>query len=227
MSGNQNSDPHIAELPSKKKKYTNSLTGIGSADANKEAVVDDQPKDNYSDSVCHSCVVEPGWCCFGMTLPCCALHSMRKKLLGDNFDTEYNCCQDNGCPRCAESQKKYPRCCLFLEAFMCPMMALIGSRAYYEKKYHVAQDSCEKNYMCVGTTVTLLCCPFDFLLNCFALLSGNSNVSFDKPGILQMTSATLFSCGILTCNGCLIAQVMADLKNRESRSSITASSSNL
>ncbi len=85
-------------LPAKEEPKIEKPKAVGLAA--KEVPNNEKPKDNYSVPLSRSCVVEFGWCCYGMTLPCCALYSMRTKLLGDKFYVEYDCCQDNGCEQC-------------------------------------------------------------------------------------------------------------------------------
>jgi len=102
---------------------------------------------------------EPCYFCFGCMFPCCAAFHLRQKILGENFESEYSCCQvDNlqytpccgpGGPCCdlLSCWKSCPTIALCTEAWCCTGLSLSFTRIHAMHKFNVRPDPMD--YTCI------------------------------------------------------------------------------
>ena len=96
---------------------------------------------------------EPCYFCFGCMFPCCAAFHIRKKMLGENFETEYSCCQMEAvgfkpcCGSCCSCWKSCPTLGLCCEAWCCTGLSLSFTRIHAMQKFNVRPDPCD--YTCI------------------------------------------------------------------------------
>ncbi len=152
---------------------------------------------------------EPLYCCFGCMLPCCAAMHIRKKMLGENFESEYSCCQMESigyqpcCGSCCSCWKSCPTLGLCAEAWCCTGLSISFTRIHAMKKFNVRPDPMD--YTCIQFS------------NCMQVLSCVCHVLaiFDKSfrDLAQCVDCAA-DCAFHMTAGCMLAQTNAELNYR-------------
>lgn len=152
---------------------------------------------------------DPGYFCFGCVCPCFAAWHLRKKMLGDNFATEYSCCQMEsvGYQPCCYSHcacfKDCPDVGLCLEACCCTGWSLSFTRIHAMHKWQLQPDSMDYTCIQFSNCMQVLRCVCDIL----AIF----NRSFEQAAHCVDCAA---DCAFHVTAGCMLAQTNHEVNFR-------------
>lgn len=173
------------------------------------------PDDKYAEGVrtfqttmCNAPCADP-LCCMGsfFCLPC-AQYVLREKVLERDM-TKYSCCQGyfDDCWKCCccsngLGEQNCPACCLCLESFCCPGLAVSASRMYVMDKYNIRSDPCDRRLIIFNNCIQTLSC----ICSCLAMITGNKTIR-DLARLLRLISEIVF----LSVAACMTTQVSYEI----------------
>jgi hypothetical protein len=152
---------------------------------------------------------DPGYFLFGCLCPCCAACHLRKKMLGDNFETEYSCCQMEsvGFQPCCYSYcscfKDCPDVGLCLEAWCCTGISLSFTRIHAMHKWQLQPDPMDYTCIQFSNCMQVLRCVCDVL--------AMFNRSFEHAAHCVDCAA---DCAFHVTAGCMLAQTNHEINFR-------------
>ncbi len=152
---------------------------------------------------------DPGYFLFGCLCPCCAACHLRKKMLGDSFETEYSCCQMEsvGFQPCCYSYcgcfKSCPTLGLCLEAWCCTGCSLSFTRIHAMHKWQLQPDPMDYTCIQFSNCMQVLRCVCDIL----AIF----NRSFEHAAHIVDCAA---DCAFHVTAGCMLAQTNHEINFR-------------
>ena len=132
--------------------------------------------------------------------------SLRKKMLGENFESEYSCCQMEavGFAPCCANQcacfKDCPTLGLCLEACCCSALSVSFSRIYAMHRYNVRPDPWD--WKCIEFSNCMQC------LSCICHVAASIDKNFeDAAQIIDCIADCVYHVTV----GCMVAQTSNEL----------------